>query len=173
MLKQVLDQYGRLGVEALKEDIAGLSTTNKTAESIRYEITEKDEVVRLQILARAYFSTLETGRGPRKSSTDGGFKDNLTEYLDAKGFVTKTSKSGIKYYKIGDNWYSAKSLAWKINKEGDKTYRSGGRVVYSPTITKLAQEIITAVKRDFIQSTITRIRNVSKRSPTATGGNSG
>lgn len=171
-LETTLNNFGKLGVQALKQDVQNVSTTGKTANSIRYEVTLKNEIYSLTFFARAFFSTLETGRGPRKSSAYGGFDNSLEEYLNAKGLESKTSKNGIKYFKLGNSWMSAKSLAYLINKEGDKTYKEGGRVIYSPTITKLVAEIKRAVTQDFIHSAITRIKNGFNPS-TASGGNPG
>jgi hypothetical protein len=41
----------------------------------------------------------------------------------------------------------ARFLTLKINKEGDKTFKEGGRIVYSPTITKLVEETKQAVAK--------------------------
>jgi hypothetical protein len=155
----ILNQYGKLGVEAIQEDVAPLSATGKTKRSVHHTVEQKKEIYTLRILARKFFSAIETGRGPRKSVEYGGFDKGLEEYLNARGLETKVSKNGVKYWKIGNSWVSAKSLAHKINKEGDKTFRMGGRVVYSPTIAKLVQEIKGAVAKDFIHASITRIKN--------------
>lgn len=167
----ILNQYGKLGVDAIQSDVAPLSATGKTKRSVHHTVDQKGDISTLQILARQFFSAMETGRGPRKSSTYGGFDKGLEDYLNARGLQSKVSKGGIKYWKIGESWVSAKSLAHKINKEGDKTFRMGGRVVYSPTIAKLVQEITTAVRKDFIHSSITRIKNASLSSQQTKGGN--
>lgn len=159
MIVDLLNQYGKIGVDALKADVAPYSATHKTQESIHYTVEEKGYISTLQILARAYFSTMETGRGPRKSSAYGGFDKGLDQYLQARGLPSRVSKSGIRYYKLGSSWVSAKGLAHKINKEGDATYKKGGRVIYSPTIAKLVDEITAAVAKDFIHSAVTRIKN--------------
>lgn len=77
MLADVLDKEGKLGVEMVKQAVSKYSATNKTANSIRYESTETT----LQIFGRAFIEGMETGRGPRKSSTDEGFKDEMLDYL--------------------------------------------------------------------------------------------
>lgn len=165
-IEDTLNEYGKLGVESLKGDVRPLSATSKTERSIHHTVEVKYPIYRLRILARQFFSAIETGRGPRKSSSYGGFDKGLEEYLKARGVASKVSKSGTRYYKLGESWVSAKSLAHKINKEGDETYRKGGRVVYSPTIAKLVAEIKAAVKKDFIHAAITRIKNgFSAQSP--------
>lgn len=151
-----LDAYGKLAVELLKQRISSLRATGKTEESIRYEVTEKEYNYNLKVYGRGYFEALETGRGPRKESTYGEFDTHLEEWMEARGFSSKVSKKGIKYYKIGDNWYSGKSLAYMINKRGDKTYRSGGREVYSNELDKFITEMKEGVTDAFVTSVQTK-----------------
>jgi hypothetical protein len=150
LIVNTLTEYGKLGVLALRTDVQEVSATGKTADSIRFEISvEADRTIVLRFLGREYFKALETGRGPRKSSEYQQYDVSLEEWLESRGLPSKTSKSGVKYFKLGEHWLSAKSLAWKINKEGDATYKKGGRIVYSPTLTKLAEEIKRAIVSDF------------------------
>lgn len=147
MLEQVLTQFGLLGVEALRKDVQKVSATGQTADSIRFEIQKKDNgnyVFRL--LGRKYFSTLETGRGPRKSSEYGEFDLNLLEYMKARGIGADLSEKKRQQL--------AKFLAYKINKEGDKTFKKGGRIVYSETLSKFIDELTRAIKKDFVQVAI-------------------
>lgn len=148
MTQPILEQYAILGVALLKENVSKVSASGKTAASISSYVT-KD---RLQLIGRGYFDALETGRGPRESSQDSGFKSGLEEWLQIKGFETKTSKSGTKYYKLGDQWFSAKSLAWKINKEGDSLWKKGHgekvRDVYSIALDAFAEELSRKVIDD-------------------------
>ena len=149
-LIKTLTEYGKLGVMALRQDVQKVSATGKTADSIRFEISKHaNGDITLSILARQYFKTLETGRGPRKSSEYGQFDISLEEYLQAKGVPQRTSKSGVKYFKLGDSWMSAKSLAYKINKEGDRVYKQGGREVYSDTLAKLVSELKRAITQEY------------------------
>jgi len=159
MITDVLNRYGKLGVEGLQDAVHPLSATGKTERSIHYDLSHKGTVYTLRFLARQFFSAMETGRGPRKVSSYGGFDKGLEEYLDARGLPSKVSKSGVKYWKIKDSWVSAKSLAHKINKEGDATYRAGGRTIYSPFLDKLVQELKREVARDYIHSSLTRMKN--------------
>lgn len=153
-----LTEYGKLGVLALRTDVQKVSVTGKTADSIRFEVSvETGGAVILRILGRKFFKALETGRGPRKSSEYGQFDLSLQEYLESRGLPSKVSKNGVKYFKLGEHWFSAKSLAWKINKEGDSVHKKGGRIVYSDTLTKLAQEIKRAIVSDFSKLIIREI----------------
>lgn len=151
-IKDVLLKYAPIGVAVLKMNVQKVNATGKTAASIRSEVTETS----LKLIGRGYFAALETGRGPRKESAYGQFDNHLDEWLSVKGFSSKTSKTGVKYYKLGDQWFSAKSLAWKINKTGDKLWRKGKgakvRDVYSKALDKFVGELTDAIALETIQS---------------------
>jgi hypothetical protein len=150
-IRNTLDIFGKQGVADLKKDVQKVSATGKTADSIRYEVDFKDGVWTLVYIARAYFSALEKGRGPRKKTEYGGFDVSMLEYMQARGIGSDLSEKKKKQL--------AKFLAYKINKEGDKTYKKGGRVVYSPTIDKLVLELKQALKKDLKLLYINEIRN--------------
>lgn len=154
MLSQVLDNYGNLGVAALKQDVDKVSATGKTAASIRYEVVQKDTMQSLVIYGRQFFKALETGRGPRKSNQYQEFDVSMYEYMQARGIGSDLPEKKRKQL--------ARFLAWKINKEGDKTYKAGGRIVYSPTLTRIIEELTEAVKKDRIGMFISEIRSAAK-----------
>lgn len=145
-IDNILNRYGQVGVQLLKNAISGLKATGKTEKSLRYEVTQEPGVTTLKIYGREFFKALETGRGPAEKSGPAGFPERLEEYMQARGFQSKTSKKGVRYWRIKDNWYSGKSLAYKINSEGDRTYRSKGRKVYSDELTKFVDELKQVVK---------------------------
>jgi len=148
----LLNQYGKLGVEMLQQAVESVSATHKTQRSIRYEASVQDEdFYQLAFFARGFFSAMETGRGPRRSTTPGGFNENLEDWMRARGIGSDLDEKKFKNL--------AKFLAYKINKEGDATHKKGGRVVYTPTVKKLLDEITCAVKQEFVASTITRIKH--------------
>jgi len=159
-VESILNQYGKLGVAQIQQDLMPYSKSGETVKSVHFEVFSQSTVDRLVILARAYIATIESGRPPRKSNSYEGFDLSLDQYLDKLGLPTKKSKTGVKYYKIGEFWFSAKSLAWKINKEGDKTYREGGRVVYSPTVIALIDAIKKSVRQEFKIQFVRTIKNV-------------
>jgi hypothetical protein len=153
-INQTLNHFGQIGVQALKQDVQKVSATGKTAESIRYEVEFKEGVWKLSILGRQYFKTIETGRGPRKGSEYKEFDISMYEYMQARGIGSDLPEKERKRL--------AKYLAYKINKEGDKTYKQGGRVVYSPTINKLVSELTEALKKDLKLLFISEIRKQLK-----------
>ena len=162
MLGEILDRFGRLGVAMLKTQVSKVASSGDTGESIYYETSDNG----LQLIGRAAFASLETGRGPRKNSESSGLDTKLDKWLDIQGFPTKTSKTGVKYYKMGDFWFSAKSLAWKMNKEGDKKWRQGHgakvRDVYSSALAKFVELLEKAIIADKISEIKTAVKESLK-----------
>lgn len=140
-LVRSFEEYGEQGVELLKESIRSVKATGKTEDSIVYSVKQGKENTQLQFRGREYFKALETGRGPRQSSRQEHFDKRLEEYMQARGFPSKTSKSGVRYFRIGKSWMSGKSLAYKINTQGDRTYRRGGRELYSKELNALIKDL--------------------------------
>lgn len=140
-LVKTLTEYGKLGEMALRTDVQKVSATGKTADSIRFEISIESTTMTLRFVGRQFFKALETGRGPCKSSTYQQYDISLLEYMEARGMLSGLTQK--------QKESKAKSLAWYINKHGDSTYRKGGRIVYSPTITKLVSELKRAITQDF------------------------
>lgn len=130
MLSDILKEEVKKGVDIVKQQVAKYSATNKTVNSIEGTSDDKS----LQIFGRAFIEAMETGRGPRKSSDDGGFKDSMLEYVKARGMGLGLSE------KQQENL--AKFLVLKINREGDQLYRlGGGRDVYTKAVEKFAEEL--------------------------------
>jgi len=147
----ILNNYGRIGVELLKFAVEKVTATGKTSKSIHFETDSNNETDRLTFFAREFFGTLESGRGPRKSSGYGKFDKSLLEYLEARGLVSGLTQK--------QKESKAKSLAWYINKHGDKTYRDGGREVYSKQLDKLVEEMTKVITKDTKDLYIKEIRN--------------
>lgn len=145
----LLNKYGKIGVESLKNDVQKVSATGETAASIYYEIEGKDGVDTLRIIGRKFFKALETGRGPRKSSQEQGYTEKMYEYMQARGIGSDLTEKKRKQL--------ARFLVYRINKEGDSVYKSGGRVVYSKTLNKFVDELTQAVRKDLTKSYIKEI----------------
>jgi hypothetical protein len=150
-----LEETLAMGVMALKKDVEKVSASGKTAESIRFEIEVFDNGnITFKLLGRKYFSTLETGRGPRRSSTYGEFDLNMLEYMKARGIGADLSEKKRNQL--------ARFLAYKINKEGDSVFKKGGRIVYSETLTKFISELKRAITQDFKKIAISLVVNKSQ-----------
>lgn len=161
--EETLNTYGKLGVQLLKSSVSKVSATGDTERSIRFEVTRDGSKLTLRLIGRAFFSALETGRGPRKSSTYEKYDVNLEEYMRAKGLPSKTSKKGTVYFRIGDHWFSGKSLAWKINKYGDSLWRKGRgepvRDVYSSSLEKFVDELSKELAIDYAKLYVKKIKD--------------
>lgn len=143
-IRNILNNYGVLGVQMLKAKIEPLSATGKTVNSISYEVKSDESTDTLTIFAREFLATLETGRGPRRSATKGDFQDNMLEYMEARGIGADLTDKKRRQL--------ARFFTWKINKEGDATYKKGGRVVYSNDLDKFIIALKEALHKDFVLS---------------------
>ena len=114
-IRNILNNYGILGVQMLKADVQRVSATGKTANSISYEVKSDNDSDTLTIFAREFFSALETGRGPRKSTQKGQFLEGMLEYMQARGIGSDLTDKKRRQL--------ARFLTLRINKEGDKIYR--------------------------------------------------
>lgn len=150
-LTTILNEYGILGVKAIQTVLRPESATGETVESIRYEVKIQDTIHQLIFYGRKFLGAMETGRGPRKSTEYQEYDQSLLKWMAARGIGTDLSAKKKQQL--------ARFFAWKINKEGDKLYKSGGRQLYTPVVEKLEKEITEAITQDFIQSTITRIKD--------------
>ena len=142
----MLEAYGKLGVELLRNAVTPFDATGKTKASIRYVATED----RLLIFGRQFFKALETGRGPRVSSEYSGFDNSLLEYINAKGIGSELDQKGKERL--------AKFMAYKINKEGDRTYKRGGRQVYSDELEKFIDELKGKVMKETVKKVSLNIK---------------
>lgn len=151
MTQEILNAYGPIGVDVLKQNVALVSATQKTMDSIRYEV----EPNRLLLIARGYFAALETGRGPRKSSEPGTppFEDSMLEYMKARGIGADLPEKKRKQL--------ARFLTYKINKEGDSLWKKGHgskvRDVYSFALDRFVNELSAAIKKDLMDEAMNKI----------------
>lgn len=158
-VQTILSNYGRLTVESLQLDVQDVSATGKTAKSIHYVVESDSDTDRLLVFGREYFSALETGRGPRKSSQYGQYDQSLLEWMEARGMLTGLSAR--------QKQRRAKSLAFLINKHGDSIYREGGREVYSDTLKKLTRELSETLTKEVKDQTIKEVKELfSTKNPT-------
>lgn len=146
-LKSVLTTYGQIGVDVLKQSIAPLDATGKTANSIRYVVDEDEG--NLMFLARAFTQLLEKGIRPSKKRPSKEMIESMTEYARARGFK--------------DPEKAAWAISVKQLKEGDKTHKEGGRIVYSDVMETFTKDLQQALKKDFGKTIREEIKNGIKR----------
>lgn len=144
MITKVLNDYGFIGTELLRNAIRPHTATGKTEASIKFEVKANAKGETLVLKTRKFFSTLETGRGPRKSFQKSKFLDNMLEWMTARGIGNDMDQK--------KKLQLAKFLVYKINKDGDQTFQHGGHDVYSKQLAKFTKELKSAVKKDFILS---------------------
>lgn len=133
---KILQYFAPLAVAQIKDDIGTVSVTGKSAKLVRAEVKQTATVDRLTIFGPTY---IETGRGPRRSTTESDFQDNLVEWLKRKA----PNLSDKKREQL------ARFLRLRINKSGDETYKKGGRKVYHDTVVKITEQIKEEAVKDF------------------------
>lgn len=148
-ITDTLKAYGVIGVEVLKKAIEQVEATGKTSESIRYEVETTDKKDRLLLIGRAFFELIEKGRRPTDKGPSPEMIKFLTEYAQARG--------------MDDPKSAAWAIAKTINKEGDKTYRSGGRLVYSPELVKFVEELKDVISKQVAKGFLTEVVGAFKR----------
>lgn len=140
MLDQLFDAYGKIGVERIKQALEQVRATGKTIESVKYETSQDGNNHRLVIKARPYTSAIEEGIRPTTKGVSREMIESLTEYAIARGMDKPES--------------AAWGIAKKIQREGDRTYKSGGRDIYSSVAIQVTKELKKEVLKDFkIRST--------------------
>ncbi len=128
---------------------AGQVASGRTMRSIRKELSEEGG----EVLGRAYFGVLETGRKP--GPVPKGFRNIIRQWMRDKGI----SAEPIPYIrKPSDKWkpkYTpqergdmslAGAIAYRIKKEGTSLYRNGGRTdIYSNEIPTTVENILDRI----------------------------
>lgn len=147
-ITDILNSYGIIGVELLKKAIQTVEATGKTSQSIRYEVTSTDNNDQLQLIGRAFFELIEKGRKPTTKGPSPEMIEFLTDYARARGMDKPESAA----------WAIAKT----INKEGDKTYRAGGRLVYSPELIKFVEELKGVITKEVSRGFLTEVAGAFK-----------
>lgn len=140
----ILNQYGVIGVEVLKSAISGIQASGKTAQSIRYEVESSDTKDSLKLIGRKFFELIEKGIRPSGKNPPPEMIQMLTDYARSRG-MDKPEKAA---------WGIAKTIL----KEGDKTYRSGGRLVYSPELIKFVEELQEVLTKEFKKGFLTSVK---------------
>jgi len=134
-ITQILQVYASIGEQVLRDALDKVSATHKTINSIRSEVTSTATEDRLQFIGRKYIEALETGRKPTSKGPSPEMIELLTEYAQARGMDNPKSAA----------WAIAKT----INRDGDKTFRIGGRDVYSSELNKFVEELKGEISKTF------------------------
>jgi hypothetical protein len=127
-------KYGTVAVRIVQTALEQVRASGKTIQSVKAIISEDKGVDRFQIVARPYTNRIEQGIGPTTKGPSREMIKNLTEYAQARGMDKPES--------------AAWGLAKKIQKEGDRTFKKGGRIVYSDDVDKLVKEMTNDIKKE-------------------------
>lgn len=147
-VQAILKAYGPIGVDVLKNSIQQIEASGKTAQSLRFETEGNETMDRLMLIGRAYFELIEKGIRPSGKNPSPDMIKFLTDYAKARGMDKPESAA----------WGIAKTIL----KEGDQTYRSGGRLVYSPDLIKFVEQLKETIKKEFVNGYLTQVKGAFK-----------
>lgn len=114
-LIDVFTKYGLKTTQDLKDntDKTGINASNKTKESIGFEVFTEGPDTIFQVFANKALKIRETGRGPTQSGQAGNptLRETIRQWIDDKGIVPEgdISKDSLAYL-----------IARKIHREGYK-----------------------------------------------------
>jgi hypothetical protein len=144
-IEEILQVYGSIGEQVLKDALDKVSATHKTIQSIRSEVVSTETKDILRFIGREYIQLLEIGRKPTTKGPSPEMIEMLTDYARARGFDKPESAA----------WAIAKT----INKEGDRTFRMGGRDVYSSELNKFVEELKKECSKSFAGFYLSSVKN--------------
>lgn len=83
----ILQRYGSSTVDQIRQAIAPHKATGRTANSLRFEVTQEGQKYILRVFGRAFIMALETGRKatPQYTKPSVAFVQSIREWLQGKG----------------------------------------------------------------------------------------
>lgn len=126
---------------------AGMNATNETSHSLKIEIKQEGSKTKLTLLGRPFFMTVQTGRRPTPNKKPSRQMINrITAWVEARDID------------LDAVW----GIATKINNEGTKLWREGGRTdIVDPAVddfVKSASEHILKDKGTELVTELTRMK---------------
>ena len=108
----------------------GTNATLKTSQSLRIEVTQDGDKIKLTLFGRAFFTSVEDGRKPtpgKKPSRE--FIENLRPWAESRGIPQEAV------------W----AIATNINKKGTNLWRAGGREdILEPAVDEFVNNVSQA-----------------------------
>jgi len=142
---KIVSDWANGYIEQVKINLqtAGTKATGKTAESLRFEVTENGSKLVVEIFGREFFGTVETGRKPTPDKKPSrAMIENIKEWTKAKG-IPESAAWGI---------------ATNINKYGTKLWQQGGRKdIYSEYIPSFIDQLSEELGLLIIDQTLDKL----------------
>jgi hypothetical protein len=145
-----LDQaIGQEGIQLLNDiranmGAAGMNATNETSHSLRIEQSREGNVIKMKLLGRPYFFTVQTGRKPtpdKKPSRE--MIQRITRWVEARSIDLEAV------------W----GIATNIQKKGTKLWQAGGRTdIIDPAI----EDFVNNVSRTILEFGAQEIKRTIK-----------
>ncbi len=149
-LADILQEKLGGAMEAIKRnmDSSDFNATNKTKDSLAFEVTEDVGSLTGIIFGNASLQWAETGRPPRTSTTDSGLSDKILVWMQARNVGSNLTEKGQKNL--------ARFITLKINTLGTKLFREGKtRDVYTSILEQTKSDLEKEIALFMEQSIIT------------------
>lgn len=151
-LVQILASNGQAIVSDIRKNLqsTGSNATGKTSQSIQYAVTENGTKTTLLVYGRPFVWGVETGRGPRKSSSNQNMVQNIREWMDARNIGTDLSEARRESL--------ARYITYKINREGSALHKKGGRkdiisnVVDDSLIDQISKQVFDQFTKGYMNN---------------------
>ena len=144
-IKLIVSKQIQVGKNEIKSNLRahGKVVSGRTLRSLRSEITNTPTTVTGRIWSTvSYFPAMERGRGPFKGGAERGLSERLYSWSKLKGISFQTDTQ---------RWAFAYALARKINKEGTRLFKQGGRQdIYTPVVSSIKKNILAALNKSSV-----------------------
>lgn len=155
----ILNHYGNSTVEQIKSNLSSSTASGKTAQSLRYEVTNEGTKATLKVIGKPYFMVVETGRKPtpQYKNPSKEFVQSIADWLQ---FVS------------GDT-SPAYAIAKSIHQKGTKLFRDGGRkdivsnVINQNLTDKISLDLLNKFAQQFMASVVKLFTDGSNNTRTA------
>jgi len=145
---KILSTYGQSTVDRIRNNLAttGTNASGKTAQSLRFTVTNTETKAILKITGKPYFMVVETGRKatPQYTKPSYDFVNDIRLWIASRG---------------GDQG-AAYAIAKMIHKTGTKLWQQGGRkdivsnVVNQSLVDQISQDSLKQFAREYLVSTV-------------------
>ena len=143
------EAVGQAGIQLINDIRAnlgstGTNATQETSRSLRIQQAREGSKIKMQLLGRPFFMTVQTGRRPtpdKKPSKD--MIDNITKWVNARSIDIEAV------------W----AIATNIQKKGTKLWQSGGREdIVDPAIDDFINNVSQAVLKAKVTEFVVKIK---------------
>lgn len=152
IIKLLADQGNSL-VNTIRGNLntTGTNASSQTSDSLEYQVNEQGEKIILTILGRPYFASVETGRGPRKSTESANLSNTILQWMEIREIGSDLDeKKRINLSKF---------ITLKINREGTDLFKKGGRTdiftqPFNSAVDEVNKSVVDLIAENFVTNIV-------------------